>query len=145
MRFIGRRAIWEQAQADGVFDRMLSHWDDRGFGWRSAVDRTTGAWLGFVGLNVVGPGVGDIAADEVEIGWWIVRPAWGHGYATEGAAAVRDEGFNDLGLDRLIARVQSGNSASARVAEKLEMRLGRAATGRSGEELEIYHLERGVA
>jgi RimJ/RimL family protein N-acetyltransferase len=142
MRFIGLGQPWESAEADEVFDAMLRHWRERGFGWRAVLDRARGDWLGFVGLNVVGSGVEGVASDEVEIGWWLVRSAWGRGYASEGAAAARDEGFEHFGLDRMLARLQHANRASSRVAEKIGMRLVREGTGRQGETLLIYCLER---
>lgn len=144
MRFIGSGQLWELARADEVFDAMLAHWHERGFGWRSVLDRVTGSWLGFVGLNMVGPGVEGVVPDEVEIGWWLIRSTWGLGYASEGAALVRDEGFKRVGLDRMIARLQPANQASVRVAEKIGMRLERAGTGRHGEALLIYGLDRPV-
>jgi RimJ/RimL family protein N-acetyltransferase len=34
----------------------------------------------------------------VEVGWRLVRDAWGHGFATEAARAALRHGFEDLGL-----------------------------------------------
>jgi RimJ/RimL family protein N-acetyltransferase len=142
MRFIALGRIWAEEKADEVFDRALAHWREHGFGWRSAIEKESGDWLGFVGLNHVGPEIEGIDPDEVEIGWWIVPSIWGHGYATEGALALRDEGFGRLGLDRIIARLQPANLASARVAGKIGMRFEGTAVGRSGEALHVYALER---
>ncbi len=50
----------------------------------------------------------------IEIGWWLIPSAWGCGFATEGAVAVRDEAFADLGLDRIVARDQPANVHSVR-------------------------------
>ncbi len=47
--------------------------------------------------------------------------------ATEAAAACRDRCFDPLGLDRLIALVRPINTPSARVAEKIGMRVEREA------------------
>ena len=51
MRYIGSGEIWDQLQADDVFDRAPAHWAQHGFGCRSALDRSSGEWLGFVGLS----------------------------------------------------------------------------------------------
>jgi RimJ/RimL family protein N-acetyltransferase len=142
MRFIGPGATWEQRQADEVFDRELRRWHEHGFGWRSAIDRVSAEWLGFIGLNHRTPGAVEMAPDEVEIGWWLVRSAWGRGLASEAAAQVGDEGFERVGLDRIIARLQPANVASARVAEKIGMVLDRETTGRHGEQVLIYALTR---
>jgi RimJ/RimL family protein N-acetyltransferase len=118
MRFIALGQLWGPDQADDVFDQGLAHWRENGFGWRSALDKASGEWLGFVGLNYMGPDHEGVASDEVEIGWWLVRSAWRRGYATEGAIALRDEGFERIGLDRIIVRLQPANMASARVARR---------------------------
>lgn len=57
---------------------------------------------------------------EVEIGYRLARRFWGHGYATEAVCAVRDYAFDALGISRLIAMIDPGNSASINVAEKAE-------------------------
>ena|GEM_PF-4532950 len=90
MRFIDLGEVWGVDRADAVFDTALAHWREHGFGWRSALEKATGKWLGFVGLNQIGPGIEAIAPEEVEIGWWIVRASWSRGYASEGAVRIRD-------------------------------------------------------
>jgi RimJ/RimL family protein N-acetyltransferase len=142
MRFIGPGRTWSSAEADEVFDLALAHWHEHGFGWRSILERAGGEWLGFIGLNHPRPGAIEMAPDEVEFGWWLVRRAWGRGIATEGATAVRDEAFGPLGLDRILARVQPPNAASTRVVQKLGMEFQRDAVGRHGEAIRIYVLER---
>ena len=62
---------------------------------------------------------------EIEIGYRLARPFWGHGYATEAVAAVRDYGFSVLCLPRLIALIDPQNVASIRVAENAGMRYER--------------------
>lgn len=142
MRYIALGKIWEQDKADEVFDSALAHWRLLDFGWRSVLDKSSGDWLGFVGLNRLGPGVEAVSPEEVEIGWWIMRTFWGRGYASEGAAKIRDEGFERVGLDRVIARHQPANAASARVSEKIGLRFEHETTGSSGEANHIYALDR---
>jgi RimJ/RimL family protein N-acetyltransferase len=83
-----------------------------------------------------------VAPDEIEIGWWIVRAVWGRGYASEGATRIRDEGFERVGLERMIVRFQPANTASRRVSEKIGMHFEWNTTGRSGEAISICALER---
>jgi RimJ/RimL family protein N-acetyltransferase len=57
-----------------------------------------------------------------EIGY-ILNPGFaGNGYATEAAHAMLRLGFEDLGLHRIVARIDERNEASAKVARRLGMR-----------------------
>jgi RimJ/RimL family protein N-acetyltransferase len=59
--------------------------------------------------------------DETEMGWVLRREAWGHGYATEAARACRDWGFSALTVPYLTAMIVPSNSASIRVAHRLNL------------------------
>ena len=59
---------------------------------------------------------------EWEIGYWIGRPWWGQGFATEIGRALVELGRTTLGADRLIAGHYDDNPASGRVLEKLGFR-----------------------
>lgn len=55
----------------------------------------------------------------VEFGYWIARPSWGLGYATEAAEAVIAIARDTLRLNRLTAEHFTDNPASGRVLEKV--------------------------
>ena len=54
-----------------------------------------------------------------ELGWTLAYDAWGNGYATEAARAVRDWVRAERGVSRLISVIAPANVASQRVAERL--------------------------
>lgn len=54
----------------------------------------------------------------VEMGYWVARPFWGRGFATEAATALIDIG-RTLGLSTLQGSYFIDNPASGRVLEKL--------------------------
>lgn len=58
---------------------------------------------------------------HAELGYWIGRPFWGQGYATEAARAALSYGFGTLELHRIHAAHLANNPASGRVMEKLGM------------------------
>lgn len=65
---------------------------------------------------------------EAEIGYWIGKPYWGNGFATEASRALMAYGFNKVGVKRFTCAHFFDNKASARVAAKLGFRfLGHAA------------------
>lgn len=57
----------------------------------------------------------------VEIGWRLSSVHWGKGYATEGAKAVLQYGFNQQGLNEIISFTVPTNLRSIRVMEKIGM------------------------
>jgi len=63
-------------------------------------------------------GLGRRQSGTVEMGYWIGRPYWGRGFATEASLALIDIA-RGLGLPRLEASHFLDNPASARVLEKL--------------------------
>jgi RimJ/RimL family protein N-acetyltransferase len=68
--------------------------------------------------------VGYIGGDpgQAEIGYWIGKPWWGNGYATEAAGALMDYCFSEAGFRRLTCGHFADNPASARVIAKLGFR-----------------------
>jgi [ribosomal protein S5]-alanine N-acetyltransferase len=56
--------------------------------------------------------------DDTEIGYRLHPTYWNCGLATEAARAVRNHGFRDLNLPRVISLVHPENIPSRRVAEK---------------------------
>jgi len=59
---------------------------------------------------------------RAELGYWVGRAHWGHGYATEAADVLLRWGFATLGLHRVHAAHLSRNPASGRVLHKIGMR-----------------------
>ncbi len=57
-----------------------------------------------------------------EIGFAFNPDHQGHGYATEASRVFLRLGFEELGLHRIVGRLEPRNAASARVLEKLGMR-----------------------
>ena len=56
---------------------------------------------------------------QPELGWALTRAYWGHGYATEAAAAIRNWAAERLKIDRLVSLISPENVRSQRVAERL--------------------------
>lgn len=106
---------WIQDWLRTCLERYYQTW---GFGPYAVVERSSHKVIGYCGLFFFP----DVAGQpEVEIGYRLARSAWGQGYATEAARAVRDFAFGTLGLTRLIAMIDPANVASIRVAEKIGM------------------------
>ena len=81
-------------------------------------DYCIGCCIGYCGLSYVD----DLGGHpEVALGYRLARRYWGRGYASEAAHATIDYGFEVLGLRRIVATIDPGNTASVRVAVKAGM------------------------
>ena len=60
---------------------------------------------------------------EAELGYWIGRPYWGRGFATEAALAAVAFAFERTDVDRVVALPLADNAPSRRVLEKAGLRL----------------------
>lgn len=56
---------------------------------------------------------------SAEIGYWIGRAYWGHGYAVEAVRRMVRFAFDELGLDRVWGAVLTDNARSRRVLERV--------------------------
>ena len=99
--------------------RIRAHFLAHGFGlW--AVSVTGGApFVGMIGLAV--PGFEAAFTPCVEVGWRLAVAHWGRGYATEGARAALDYGFERAGLREIVSFTTVENHRSRRVMERLGM------------------------
>ena len=88
-------------------------WALRGFGMFSVLHRASGRWVGHVGpwCPEAWPGT--------EVGWSLLRDAWGQGYATEAATAAIGWAVTALGWTDIIHTIAPANLASAAVAQRL--------------------------
>lgn len=88
------------------------------FGFWAAIERAGGDFLGWFHFRP--PHEPDVAG--IELGYRLKRAAWGRGYATEGSVALIRKGFEELGVERVVAKTLSANAASRRVMEKAGLR-----------------------
>jgi RimJ/RimL family protein N-acetyltransferase len=95
----------------GAFDR-------HGF-CRWALESLDGSFLGYTGIM---PGhEGHPLGPHFEIGWRLVRKAWGQGYATEAGKAALDDAFTRIRLTEVIAYTAPDNFRSRAVMARLGM------------------------
>ena len=94
MRYIADGRALARATVERNFARVLRYPSLNAMlgAWRAS-RRDTGAFVGWFSLKYAG------TSTDIEIGYRLLPAAWGRGYATEGAAAMRDHGFGPVGLD----------------------------------------------
>jgi RimJ/RimL family protein N-acetyltransferase len=125
MRFLGGHTL-PPDEVPQAMERNLGQWERHGVGLFSVLRKEDERFVGRIGYllwdtdrweNAVRAVLeGDL---ELEIGWTVLSPFWGKGYATEAANACRDNAFSELGRERIISLIEPANLASIRVAEKI--------------------------
>lgn len=108
-------------QSDESIERYRAGFDKNGFSFFATILRETNAFAGIIGLQVMRDLVPNLPQPAVEIGWRLSQACQGQGLATEGATAIVDYAFNQLGLKEVVAITALPNRASRNVMEKLGM------------------------
>lgn len=109
-----------RAESDAVADRCEALIRERGWGFWAAELKTSGEFIGFVGLHV--PSAELPFSPCVEVGWRLAFRHWGQGLATEAAKEALCVGFESLGLHEIVSFAVVGNRRSRAVMERLGMR-----------------------
>jgi RimJ/RimL family protein N-acetyltransferase len=100
--------------------RLQKHYKEKKYTYFVTEVLATGEFIGFIGMAYQ-----DYKTEftpATDIGWRLKQSAWGKGYATEGAKACLDFGFNNLNLDKIISTCTLNNTKSAHVMAKIGMK-----------------------
>ena len=107
------------SESETLAAAIESHIEQNGWGlWAVEIPSVT-SFAGFIGLSR--PRFEAHFTPCVEVGWRLDQKYWGRGYATEGALAALQFGFETLGLDEIVSFTTAGNAASRRVMDRIGM------------------------
>ena len=134
MRGLGKEPVSAVEEVRAVIEGMIGGWRTDGLGAfvleTAATDRQVVGQdrqvVGQAGLMIFDirdwtPSTWTNAGSnsQPELGWALTRTHWGHGYATEAAAASRNWACERPNIDRLVSLISPDNVRSQRVAERL--------------------------
>jgi RimJ/RimL family protein N-acetyltransferase len=108
-----------RAQSDALIERFSAELEVEGWGFWAVEVKGGASFAGMVGLHRVSPALP--CAPAVEVGWRLHPDHWGHGYATEGAAAALHFGFTTGGLTEIVAFTAAVNRRSQAVMTRIGM------------------------
>lgn len=109
----------DRAASDALAGRWNASFAEHGFGYWAVELAGSSTFIGALGLAV--PSFPAHFMPAVEIGWRLGFDHWGKGYATEGAKAVLDFGFNQIGLAEIVSFTAKSNVKSRAVMARLGM------------------------
>ncbi|MGV8838685.1 MAG: GNAT family N-acetyltransferase [Bauldia sp.] len=112
-------SVLAREASDALVDRFVREWDAAGRSFHAVEEKTTGRFIGFVGVAGLTPA---LPIQGMQVGWRLASDVWGRGYAPEAAAAAMDDAFADLALPEILSYAVAANAPSRRVMEKLGLR-----------------------
>jgi RimJ/RimL family protein N-acetyltransferase len=116
---------------------LIDHWDSRGYGLWTVVEKETGDVIGSVGLQFWN------GWPAVELAWVIHRSRWNRGYATEAARAALDWAWRQTQVDHIVSLINADDVRSMRVATKVGETFERADVDPiNGEAIHVYGIRR---
>ena len=110
-------APFDRAASDLRFERYVAAFARDGYS-RWVVESPAGDFLGYTGVMTSAYPDHPLGT-HTEIGWRLVRRAWGHGYASEAARASLEDVFVRVGLKEVLAYTQPDNPSSQAVMWRL--------------------------
>jgi RimJ/RimL family protein N-acetyltransferase len=136
-----RRGLTRDESEKMLRSRFIEPWSTRGYAHWAVIRKEDSRMLGYCGLAI--PTFLPEVLPAVEVGYRFDPDAWNRGYATEAAVASLTFGFEELGLDRIIAIYDIENEASGRVMQRLGMRVERETVHPTdGSKLRVYEITR---
>lgn len=134
-KYLPTRKPWPIGETQALVSWWVGQWQARNFGVWAVIETATGEFLGDCGLMYM-PSV----THTIELMYAFGKSAWGKGYATESAQAAIRHGFDEIGLERIVALAEPENVGSRRVMEKIGMHFDGISTRYYGAELAAYSL-----
>ena len=117
IRFIADRGVRTvEDAARYIAEKFLPSFERHGFGFYIMELKSDGTPMGMCGL------IKRDTLDDVDVGYSLLEPFWGNGYAVEAARAVVDYGRRVIGLPRVVGITAPDNDASGKVLEKIGLR-----------------------
>lgn len=111
--------VLSRKQSDEFVDKIRDHFNEQGYGLWAVDIKGTRKFIGFIGFYT--------ATFEshftpcVEIGWRLDNKYWNKGYATDGAKACLEYGFNNLEMDVIYSFTSQLNKPSINVMKKINL------------------------
>lgn len=136
-RYTGESPIGSMEEMEAAIRTRIHNYAKYGYGRWATFLKADMQFVGWAGLAYLPE------FDEIDLGYRLLTRYWGMGLATEASRAILRYGFEQLGIERIIAIAMQENKASIRVMEKVGMEFDKLAPYEPGGKDEVwYHCDR---
>ncbi len=112
--------LLSKKESDYFVERIKTKFKKDGYSFLAVELIETQILIGLIGLSI--PEFDACFTPCVEIGWRLAYDYWGKGYATEGAKASLNYGFQELNLSEIVSFTVPKNLRSRKVMERIGMK-----------------------
>jgi len=133
LRYTGESAVQSLEEMEEAIKIRIKNYTKYGYGRWATILKEGNKFVGWAGLAYLPE------FDEIDLGYRFFQDYWGMGIATEASKAILDYGFDNLGLDRIIAIAMKENKASIRVMQKIGMVFDKYAPYEEGAEDVVWY------
>lgn len=127
MHGLGKEPVLGRQQARAIVEECIGAWRTDALGpfiiETAAANRRVVGQAGLMIFDTRGwtPSTWGSAGSHAqpELGWALIRAHWGHGYATEAVAAIREWAHEFRSIEQIVSLISPDNVRSQRVAERL--------------------------
>ncbi|HAT4245019.1 TPA: GNAT family N-acetyltransferase [Clostridium perfringens] len=114
MKYSGTEVYNPEKQVEFYFKKVkLMYKEKKGIRW-AIINKESKAFIGDIGLYNI-----DFYSNNTEIGYTIEKNFWRKGVASECIKAIENFAFKILNMNRIIAMIDSNNTSSIKLSEKL--------------------------
>ena len=128
MRFLNGGSATSMNDINNIFLPRMAKYTNKEKGWGiwQVLDKQQNEYLGWVLARPMGFLSDKPEFDNIELGWQFFKKAWGKGYATEAATALKDTLIAQGNINYISALTTEENIGSVSVMKKIGMSLFRS-------------------
>jgi RimJ/RimL family protein N-acetyltransferase len=115
MKYLHEPLLESETQALHVLNTIIFPQYKNNLGRWAIHLKSTNEFIGWCGLKYL------IESDEIDLGYRLMQPYWGNGYAFEAAQHTVAYGFDQLHLTTIVGSAHIENIGSLRILEKIGM------------------------
>jgi len=119
-KFLGENPVKSIEQSRQAIAMIQKQYEENGIGRWAVIRKETGEFMGWSGLKLER----NINGHDrfYDLGYRFIPKFWRQGYGFESAKAFVDFGFREIGMEKICAAFEHGNTGSQRIMEKCGLR-----------------------